>query len=94
MKVATETAQAFNSFEVSKIVLQQYDAGMLTDAKAVLDSHRAGYIKGESSLLELFTAQQTYRDVMQNYIDACAERFVAQAKLEFAVGDDSGTISE
>lgn len=89
MQVANETAQAYNSLEAAKQVLDQYDSGMLDDAKAVLESHKEGYTKGESSLLELLTAQQTYRDVMQSYIDACAGRFVSQAQLEFAVGLDA-----
>lgn len=85
-QVTTETAQAYNSLQAAKEVLSQYDSGMLDDARAILDSRQAGYTKGESSLLELLTAQQTYRDVMQSYVDACADCFVSQAKLEFSVG--------
>jgi len=89
MQVKTETAQAQNSLNAAKAVLSQYDTKMLKDARDIMDSRKMGYIKGDSSLVELLSSQQTYRDVMQSYVDACCNYFVAQAALEHAVGYSS-----
>lgn len=86
MQVKTEVAQASNSLSAVKRILSQYDEKMLSDAKEIMESRNAGYVKGETSLLELLTAQQTYRDVMQAYIDACCDEFVCQVEMEHAVG--------
>lgn len=86
MQVRTEVAQARNSLDAARSILSQYDEKMLSDAKEIMESRNAGYIKGETSLLELLTAQQTYRDVMQAYIDALCNVFVCEAEMEHAVG--------
>lgn len=86
MQVHMEAAQAYNAYQAANIVLQKYDDNMLQDARNIAESHKVGYQQGESSLIELLAAQQTYRDVMQAYIDACCNQFVCQKQLEFAVG--------
>lgn len=85
-QVCTEASQAYNSYLAAKEVYNQYDGTLLEDAKSIMSSRKLGYMKGDSSLIELLTAQQTYRDVMQNYIDACCNLFVSQAELERAIG--------
>ena len=86
MQVHMEAAQAYNAYQAANIVLQKYDDNMLQDARNIAESRKVGYRQGESSLIELLAAQQTYRDVMQAYIDACCNQFVCQKQLEFAVG--------
>lgn len=86
MQVHMEAAQAYNAYQAANIVLQKYDDNMLQDARNIAESRKVGYQQGESSLIELLAAQQTYRDVMQAYIDACCNQFVCQKQLEFAIG--------
>lgn len=86
MQVHMEAAQAYNAYRAANIVLQKYDDTMLRDARNIAESRKVGYQQGESSLIELLAAQQTYRDVMQAYIDACCNQFVCQKQLEFAIG--------
>ena len=86
IQVRCEAAQAYNSLLAANEVVENYDGELLSDAKAIAKSRKQGYIQGESSLLELLSAQQTYREVMQAYIDACYNRHICRAALETAVG--------
>ena len=64
----------------------QYNESILEDAQNILESRKTGYLKGESSLIELLSAQQTYLDVMGSYIEACCYSFACKAQLEQASG--------
>ena len=86
LQVRAEAARAYNSLQAACAVMEQYDSSLLHDAKEIAESHRQGYINGESSILELISAQQTWREVMLSYIDACCSRYLCQASLEQAVG--------
>lgn len=86
LQIRTEAAQALNAYEAAKVVLQKYNANMMSDARQIVESRKIGYQKGDTSLIELLAAQQTYRDVMQAYIDACSNHFVCYAQLENALG--------
>lgn len=86
MQVQMEASQAYNAARAATKVLQKYDENMLQDAKDIVESRKIGYQKGETSLIELLAAQQTYRDVMQAYIEACCNQYVSQAQLAFAIG--------
>ena len=86
LQIRTEAAQALNAYEAAKVVLQKYNSNMMSDARQIVESRKVGYQKGDTSLIELLAAQQTYRDVMQAYIDACSNHFVCYAQLENALG--------
>lgn len=86
LQVRTEAAQAYNSFLASCTVMEKYDTSILGEAREIAEARKEGYLKGESSLVELLSAQQTFRDVMQGYIDACANRYSCLAALEQATG--------
>ena len=85
-KVRSEVVQAYNSLMAANAVKNQYTESILEDAHRILDSRKAGYLKGESSLMELLSAQQTYLDVMQAYTEACCNCFLCKAQLEQASG--------
>lgn len=86
LQVRAEAARAYNSLQAACAVMEQYDGSLLQDAREIAESRRQGYAKGESGILELISAQQTWREVMQAYIDACCKRCLCQAALEQAVG--------
>lgn len=85
LQIHTETQQALNAYEAAKVMSQQYDSQMMSDARQIVESRKVGYQKGDTNLVELLAAQQTYRDVMQAYIEACYNRFVCCARLEKCV---------
>lgn len=87
LQVRSEATQAYNSLVSSIAVLQQYEASILDDAATVVSGRREGYLKGESSLVEYLSAQQTYLEVMQAYIEARCNCFVCRARLIQAVGE-------
>lgn len=89
MQVHMEAAQAYTALQAARKVMQKYDDNMLKDARDIVDSRKVGYQNGESSLLELLTAQQTYRDVMQGYYEACSNLYLSQVQLDYAVGTPS-----
>lgn len=86
LQVRSEATQAYNSLIAAIAVLDQYTTSILDDARSIVEGHKEGYLKGESSLVEFLSAQQTYRDVMQAYIEACSQCFTCKAQLEQATG--------
>ena len=75
--------------EVPRIVCHfwdKYTESILDDARSIVQGRKEGYLKGESSLLDYLSAQRTYLDVMQAYIEARYECFVCTARLEQATG--------
>ena len=85
-QVRLEVAQAYSSLQAARQVLKEYDGTLLSDARNILESRKEGYLKGESSLLELLTARQTYHDVMQAYIEACANCYICEVNLKQSIG--------
>lgn len=86
LQVHTEVAQAYTRLQAARKVLTQYDGTMISDARQVLESRKAGYLKGESSLLDLLTAQRTYQDVMLSYVQAQCDCYVCEVSLQHAIG--------
>lgn len=86
LQVLTEAAQAYNSLVAAIAVQNQYTKSILDDASYIVHGRREGYLKGESSLIELLSAQQTYLDVMRAYIEARCNCFICNARLEQATG--------
>lgn len=86
LKVRSEATQAYNSLIAAMSVHNQYTESILNDARSIVDGRKAGYLKGESSLLEYLSAQQTYLEVMQAAIEAESDCFVRKAQLEQALG--------
>lgn len=86
LQVRSEAMQAYNSMMVSISVQRQYTDSILEDARSIVQGRKEGYLKGESNLVEYLSAQQTYLDVMQAYIEACCDCFLSKARLEQAVG--------
>lgn len=85
-QVHMEVAQAFNNYKTSKKVMEQYNGSILQDAKEILESRKIGYQSGENSLIEVITAQQSYQEVMQAYIDAASQCYVSEIQLIQAIG--------
>ena len=85
-KVRSEVIQAYNSLMAANAVKSRYTESILEDARNIINGRKEGYLRGESSLVELLSAQQTYLGVMQSYIEACCNCFICKAQLEQASG--------
>ena len=86
LQVRSEASQAYKSLVAAVSVRSQYTDSILEDTEDIMRARKTGYLKGESSLVELLSAQQTYFDVMQSYINACCNSFLCMARLEQATG--------
>lgn len=86
LEIQTEVTQAFYSYQSAKKQVRQFNTGLLTEARAILDGKIYSYQRGETSLLEVLDAQRTYNEVQQGYYQALygyAESLIA---LERASG--------
>ncbi|PVD50181.1 MAG: hypothetical protein DI535_29790 [Citrobacter freundii] len=70
-QIQVEVTQAFINYQAAQKQVQQFDNGMLTDAKEVLEGKIYSYKRGETSLLEVLNAQRTYNDVQQIITRRC-----------------------
>ena len=84
--IQSEVTQAYHGYQAAQKQVAQFEAGLLTDAQAILDGKIYSYQRGESSLLELLDAQRTYIEVQQNYYVTQYNCAAALVELERAVG--------
>lgn len=86
-QIRADVEQAYRSYKAAEIVASRYDATLLNDAQLILESRLAAYTSGDSGLLELLAARQTYQTILTDYYTAIAEAFVASTNLLRAIGE-------
>lgn len=84
--VRTEVMQTYQQYLATQKQLKQFDNGMLSEAKNILEGISYSYQRGESSILEVLNAQRTYNDIRLRYIETLAENAVALVELERKTG--------
>ncbi|NML40748.1 TolC family protein [Chitinophaga sp. G-6-1-13] len=84
LQVQTEVTTAWFSYLGAGRQRQQFDNGLLEEAKKVLEGRRYSYQRGETSLLEVLNAQRTYNDVQQQYYETIYRHASALVELERA----------
>ncbi|MBQ0035137.1 MAG: TolC family protein [Bacteroidales bacterium] len=85
-QLRADVEQAYNNCIARKAILETYSARLLSELDRVLQGHIQGYEAGESELLELLEAQDTYNEQMKVYYEYVGEAFIAEAALRRAVG--------
>ncbi len=86
MHIQSEVIQAYNLYVAACRQVEQFDAGLLAEAKSVFDQKVYSYERGETSLLEVLNAQRTYNDTRENYYGALHNCVAALVELERASG--------
>lgn len=86
LQVQTEVRQAYYNYEATQKQIQQFNNGILNDAKAILTGKLYSYKRGDSSLLEVLNAQRTYNDVQQHYYEILFNNALALVILEQSSG--------
>lgn len=86
LQIQNEVVQAYYYYLAAQKQVQQFNTGLLTEAKAVLDGKKYSYNRGETNLLEVLNAQRTYNDVQQSYYEALNNYAAALVELERAAG--------
>jgi len=84
--ILTEVMKAFNQYQSLCRQVDNYDQGLLEQAKMVLKAKMYSYSRGETSLLEVLNAQRTYNDLQISYYETSYSCFESLVELERAVG--------
>lgn len=86
IKIQNEVTQAFNQYISTCKQVENYNQGLLEQAKMVLKGKMYSYSRGETSLLEVLNAQRTYNDLQISYYETLYKCNVGLVELERAVG--------
>ena len=86
LQIQTEVTQAYFNYLSSKKQANQFNNGLLSEAKKVLDGKIYSYKRGETSLLEVLNAQRTYNEIQQAYYQTLYNYAAALVNLERAAG--------
>lgn len=80
-QIDAEVVQAYNSYQAAREVLENYQNDILKHAAQILENRKAGYLAGETDIVELLVAQRTYQEVLSSYYEEYADAFLAQQNL-------------
>ena len=86
LQIGAEVVQAYNRYKTTCRQLEQFEKGLLMEAKNIFQKKVYSYERSETSILELLNAQRTYNEVQANYNEtlySCAEALI---ELERACG--------
>ena len=84
--VRREVDQGLTRLRAADAVVQQYQQGVLAQARRLLEAARVGFQQGAYNVVQLLEAQRTYRAVLTEYANALAAQSEARAELERATG--------
>ena len=86
LQIQTEVSTAFYNYQAAKKQVQQFNMGLLNEAKQVFEGKVYSYQRGETSLLEVLNAQRTYNETQLNYHQALYDYAAGLVELERATG--------
>ncbi|MBQ9864095.1 MAG: TolC family protein [Bacteroidales bacterium] len=82
----SEIMQAYNSYQSSLRRLASYNTLIMDNARQVLDGKMYAYQRGETSLLDVISAQHTYNEIRQAYAECLHDCLSAWVELERSAG--------
>ncbi len=86
LQVETDVSQTYFNYMSQRKQVQQFQSGLLLEAKRVLDGKVYAYQRGKTSLLEVLNAQRTYNTIQADYFSTLYAYAAALVQLERAVG--------
>lgn len=86
LEIQTEISQAFFQFEASRKKSEQYQTGLLQDARKILDGMVYKYKRGESDITDVLIAQRTYNEVQEQYLESMKGYASSLVALQKACG--------
>lgn len=86
LQIQNEIIRAYYQYIAAQKQVQQFDNGLLLEAKAVLDGKSYSYQRGETNLLEVLDAQRTYIEIQESYYQALHNQAARLVELERAAG--------
>ena len=85
-QIRAEVVCAYNSYQAARARAKSFSTTLMDNARQVLDGKLYAYRRGESSLLEVLTAQHTYNEIQEAYAQCLHDCMVALAELHRAAG--------
>ena len=82
----SEIMQAYNSYQSALRRLAGYNTLIMDNARQVLDGKMYAYQRGETSLLDVISAQHTYNEIRQAYAECLHDCLAAWVELERSAG--------
>lgn len=86
LQIQTDISQAFFQFEASRKKSEQYQTGLLDDAKKILDGMVYKYKRGESDMTDVLLAQRAYNEAQEQYWETMKEFASSLVALQKACG--------
>ncbi|MDR6197498.1 TolC family protein [Siphonobacter sp. SORGH_AS_0500] len=86
VQIRVEVTQAFEQYGAARRQIQQFNNDLLTRAQRVLEGRIYSYNRGESSLLEVLAARQTFNQLQLAYTEALITYASALVNLERTAG--------
>ena len=78
--------QSFMNYKTAQKQAVQFKNGLLTEAQKVLEGKTYSYKRGQTTLLDVLSAQRTYNDVQQSYYQTLYNYAAALVEVERAAG--------
>jgi cobalt-zinc-cadmium efflux system outer membrane protein len=85
-QMVSEIMQALNNYHMAQHNAKTYTEELIHDAEKILQGRIYAYQRGETSLIEVLAAQETYNDVRKNYAEALSQCMTAWIELQKVTG--------
>ena len=85
-QILSEIIQAHNSYQIAKRNAETYSSELVSDAETILEGRLYAYQRGETSLIEVLSAQETYNQVRKSHSEALHQCMIAWVELQKATG--------
>nr|WP_314498537.1 TolC family protein [uncultured Chryseobacterium sp.] len=86
LQIQTEVRKAWFSYITAQKQVRQFNSGLLSDAKKLLDGKVYSYKRGETTLLEVLNAQRIYNETQLSYIEILFNYAAALVEVEKNTG--------
>ncbi|MBO4840143.1 MAG: TolC family protein [Bacteroidaceae bacterium] len=85
-QMISEIMQALNNYHMAQRNAKTYTEELIHDAEKILQGRIYAYQRGETSLIEVLAAQETYNEVRKNYAEALSQCMTAWVELQKVTG--------
>lgn len=85
-QMISEIMQALNNYHMAQRNARTYTEELIHDAEKILKGRLYAYQRGETSLIEVLAAQETYNQVRKNYAEALSQCMTAWVGLQKVTG--------
>ena len=85
-QAVSEIMQAYNRYRLARHNAETYTSELVRDAETILQGRLYAYQRGETSLIEVLSAQETYNDVRKSHAEALHQCMTAWVQLQRSTG--------